>query len=301
MDGVLVCLRCGFSPDIAELSSEADCTGLWVAWAVLAVFAALFMTAKKLRAKELPDEKYPFDTNRFRADMPMWKIMVCLVWMVTCGWWVGLIRIVLYVASSKCFGGYGIPGLVHLIIRRPKLDDSRKNVIWLCSHHASIDLMSVSDRHHKVITHKKVAFLSLCGNWIRDRLMIWKDFYFTFDKWDGTEDLVVAPAGFTTAPGFNPGIPAQYIDKPHSCDRFIVEVTCYSPFNICMRVDKVHVISDLIWCLSQPYIITNITVIAEISANTTPQITHDTLRDAFERVGVKYLPEWTVKRRYGKQ
>lgn len=282
-----------FSPDIAELSSEADCTGLWVAWVAIVVFAALITTAKKLRAKELPDEKYPFDTNRFRADTPMWKIMVCLVWMLAFGWWVGLIRFVAYVISHKLFGGHGEYTIFFLsCIRRPP-----GSGIWLCSHHASMDLSCMNG---KLFVNKKIAYLPTTGSWYRKRRMIWSDFKNVFDKW--TEgDLTLAPAGFSTAHGFTPGIPLQYISNPHICDRKIVEIKMTSPFNICQRVDGAHVLKDLFWCLSQPFLKIDVILVAEIPANTTPQITHESLKEAFDRVGVKYLPEWTVKHRYGKQ
>jgi hypothetical protein len=254
----------------------------------LVAFAALFVSANKLRATELPDAKYPFCTNRFHADTPIWKVMACLVWMITLGWFFGVVRFIAYAAS---YGGIK-KKILYTHIRRPI--DSSEATIFLSSHHAAFDLSLTCNRKHETFVHKKMAFLP---NWFHSRRFIDTTFKKSFDTWAG--DLVLAPAGVITAPGFTPKVPSFYIDRPHSSTRKIVEVKTYTPTGICMRVEGANVLSDLFWCLSQPYLTAEVLLVAEIPANEQPNITDETLREAFAKVGVKYLPEWTVKRKYG--
>jgi hypothetical protein len=52
--------------------------------------------------------------------------------------------------------------------------------------------------------------------------------------------------------------------------------------------------------LCQPFTTIEVVLVVEIPANQQPTLTQESLSEAFAKVGVKYLPEWNVKRRYGK-
>jgi hypothetical protein len=139
------------------------------------------------------------------------------------------------------------------------------------------------------------------GEWTRKRCFIFDDFSKSFDDWSNTGDsLIFAPAGFTTSPGFTPGFPVQYINNPHRCTRKIVEVKLYTPFDISLRVSGNHLLVDIFWCVAQPFITAEVLLVAEIPANQQPTLTQESLSEAFAKVGVKYLSEWNVRRRYGK-
>jgi hypothetical protein len=107
----------------------------------------------------------------------------------------------------------------------------------------------------------------------------------------------MAPAGFTTAEGFAPHIPTKYYEKAHACKRVFYTIKSTTPFGINMRVDGAHVLVDLYWYLSQPYVNIHCCKIVEIPPHV--EGFKPNFKVEFEKHGVKYLENWTVRRRYG--